>query len=550
YFSLLAFLVPPLRWLVVRRFRNELRALVKSTSWARIDLVGHSFGTHVIGWALWGLRFNESISIHTVILSGSVLRSGFNWSRLIGSRVHRVVNDCGARDRVLLLSQFFVLFTGMAGRTGFSGMTSQRFRNRVSMFGHSGYFQDAHGKLDDHYMRDHWVDLLVSEKPIPHFNHLPEGGALNGIVLWMSNNAVLWMSNNAEPVKLSLYLAPLIAVTLWVWAQGQEAVTQRQEAEENELRAVANEERAIANEQIATQRLSEALANQSRFVANVGKEILTMDPARSLALVLAVLPKTVTHPDRPIVPEALSVAYRAAATDRTVGILVGHGADVTSAGFSPDGLRIVTAAADKTARIWDANTGATIVALQGHTAPVRTAAFSPDGRRVVTASRDKTARVWDASSGRGLPVLRHDDWVHMALFNPSGNLIVTASEQTARVWSAETGAEVAVLRGYKDAIGTVTFSPDGNLIAAAAWDMGKGEKTAYVWEANTGAIKWRLRGHTDVVTWVAFSRDGRYLVTGSGDNTARIWEASTGRQTAVLRGHTDLVATVVFSRDG
>jgi hypothetical protein len=38
--------------------------------------------------------------------------------------------------------------------------------------------------------------------------------------------------------------------------------------------------------------------------------------------------------------------------------------------------------------------------LEGHTDGVEHAAFSPDGLRIVTASDDNTARVWNAASGQ------------------------------------------------------------------------------------------------------------------------------------------------------
>jgi len=56
-----------------------------------------------------------------------------------------------------------------------------------------------------------------------------------------------------------------------------------------------------------------------------------------------------------------------------------------------------TASEDKTARIWDAATGKEIKVLRGHDGYVFSAGFSPDGVRIVTASsQDHTARIWDA----------------------------------------------------------------------------------------------------------------------------------------------------------
>ena len=72
----------------------------------------------------------------------------------------------------------------------------------------------------------------------------------------------------------------------------------------------------------------------------------------------------------------------------------GHTGSVRQAAFSPDENRVVTASADDTARVWDANTGSQVAMLKGHEADVFSVAFSPDGSRVVTASEDGTARIF------------------------------------------------------------------------------------------------------------------------------------------------------------
>jgi tetratricopeptide (TPR) repeat protein len=78
-----------------------------------------------------------------------------------------------------------------------------------------------------------------------------------------------------------------------------------------------------------------------------------------------------------------------------------HGQMVWSAQFSPEGRRVVTASWDKTARVWDAQTGQALTEPLRHESAVRSAQFSTDGLRVLTASVDQTARVWELPFGSG-----------------------------------------------------------------------------------------------------------------------------------------------------
>jgi WD40 repeat protein len=56
--------------------------------------------------------------------------------------------------------------------------------------------------------------------------------------------------------------------------------------------------------------------------------------------------------------------------------------------------------------------------------------FSPDGRRVLTASLDKTARLWEADSGKLLAAFRgHTDPVFRAVFSASAECGCTWKER-------------------------------------------------------------------------------------------------------------------------
>ena len=115
--------------------------------------------------------------------------------------------------------------------------------------------------------------------------------------------------------------------------------------------------------------------------------------------------------------------------------------DIYRAVFSPDGKKIVTTAADKTAKMWDAQTKKVTFDLIGHQDVILSSVFSADGKRIATASADGTAKIWDVESGKLITNLKgHKSAVYSAIFSPDGKKIVTASrDNTAKIWLSSEG---------------------------------------------------------------------------------------------------------------
>lgn len=269
---------------------------------------------------------------------------------------------------------------------------------------------------------------------------------------------------------------------------------------------------------------------------------------------------------------------------------IGHTSEVNSANFSPDGKKIVSASDDKTAKIWDVETGKLLSDLKGHTDYVYYSCFSPDGSTIVSASADSTVKIWDASKGMLLADLKgHQGIVRTVSYSPDGKRIATASEDgSVKIWNAITGELINTIKVDRLSVNSAQFSPNGNVIVTAS--DGDGAK---LWDANTGNLITDLDGHyssgncanfssdgTKVITggmkydsthiWNAitgelivtlkdlyadvnsaiFSPDGKTAVTLSSAGTIIIWDVETGQEIHELKGHTDQVTSVCFSPDG
>lgn len=194
--------------------------------------------------------------------------------------------------------------------------------------------------------------------------------------------------------------------------------------------------------------------------------------------------------------------------------------------------------------VWNAQSGQYMRDIQSIMgAPANSLQFSRDGKWVLVGSSDKTAKVFNFETGELLFELKgHQDAVNSAAFNPDGRLIVTGSaDGTIRVWDTKTATSLAVLRGHAKTVSSVTFSPDGKNIISGGGEIGKpGE--VFVWNTHLDPIS----VDTTFFPIHSFSPDERRFIVKHND--VKICDAATGKTICTLRstGGSDYL----FSPDG
>jgi WD40 repeat protein len=229
------------------------------------------------------------------------------------------------------------------------------------------------------------------------------------------------------------------------------------------------------------------------------------------------------------------------------GPLKHDGGYVRSVEFSPDGTKVLTAAADKTARIWNAQTGAPLLAPLSHEAEVDLAHFSSNGKRIVTAAQDGTVRVWDAEKGTALTdPISHEAAVRFAQLSPDGTRLVTGTGNVfAQVWDVHTTKPTAVKLSDPAAINSAQFSPDGKKVVTAT-----SEGTVQIWWAQTGTLLSEPIHHEHGVELARFSDDNKRVITLSADGTTKVWDVRFGAALSEPLKHEAAVESAQFSRDG
>lgn len=225
-------------------------------------------------------------------------------------------------------------------------------------------------------------------------------------------------------------------------------------------------------------------------------------------------------------------------------ILTGHVGKVHSVAILPDGSRALSGGEDKTARLWDLETGAELRRFKDEAgSEVHSIAVLPDGRRALFGCDTGIILLWDVEAWielRRLDGHWTDVWSVAVL--PDGRRGLSGgADCTMRLWDLDTGAELYRF-GHSASIQSVAALPDGKRVLSGGVDH-----AMRLWDLDTGAELRRFEEHTTGVMSVAALPDGRRALSGSAGGTMRLWDLETG---AVLRTFGTPVRSIGVLPDG
>ncbi|MBK9072792.1 MAG: protein kinase [Myxococcales bacterium] len=286
-----------------------------------------------------------------------------------------------------------------------------------------------------------------------------------------------------------------------------------------------------------------------------------------------------------------TTAYKTAGA--ATATMLGHADQITSMEFSRDGMHILTASNDGTARIW--KNGDLIQLLRAHPAGGRTvAAWLGASDFIATAGSDGVVKIWDAASGQlAAQRLLHGEGVFDLVWSEiSGEIVSTGVREKVVGWNVSDGTtrtifespnskntflwskldprsgEVIILIASTTSNNTRLFSSlKKRLRSLGAVDyiinsiaisttrpeiaIGADSGEILIIESADGRVKQRFVAHVGAVSDLAWSADDSYLVSGGADAMLHVYSRDkqgmlSSSPSRVLSGHKAAIRSVAL----
>ncbi len=119
---------------------------------------------------------------------------------------------------------------------------------------------------------------------------------------------------------------------------------------------------------------------------------------------------------------------------------------VTTVAFSPSGQQLAAAGADKVIRTYHLSekSGSLDQSMIAHEDPILQIVYSHDGKTLISTSADRTIRIWEAETLTGIKVLeKQPDWVQAMSISPDGKWLAAGRyDGSVSIYDLETYRQV------------------------------------------------------------------------------------------------------------
>jgi WD40 repeat protein len=241
--------------------------------------------------------------------------------------------------------------------------------------------------------------------------------------------------------------------------------------------------------------------------------------------------------------------------------LVGHGNQVTSLAFAPDGKMLASRSSDDTVKLWHVPTRRVNQTIPGFPSGMGAIAFSPDGMRLVANEATVGVVSWDVTSDASrsnfiYPERKRPESSCYSLsygwglaYSPDGKTLAAGGSNEGddgfvATWDLTTG-EGKDLGYHTSPVTTVAFAPDGSEIASGSTDG-----MVRIWDLNARKERVCLPKQEGSIYAVCYSPDGTILCANGGNRGVKLWNAATGDELATFSGHREPVRCLALHRGG